>query len=59
MKPLAEANAKIFALDAKLKEEEAERSTEYTFLKDTLRRLVYTMEHQDKLGQISLNKDFS
>ena len=53
-KPQAELEAKMFGLETRMKEEESERSSEYIFLKDTMKRLVYTLENYE-IKQASFN----
>ena len=47
IEPLSLNNAKIFSMESRLNEEEELRIKEYNYLRDLLRKLIYSLEQSN------------
>ena len=58
VEPASLNDARLFALESRIHEEEEMRITEYDYIKDFIKKLIYSLE-QYSLAQIDNNKNYT
>ncbi len=58
VEPASLNDARLFALESRIHEEEEIRITEYDYIKDFIKKLIYSLE-QYSLAQIDNNKNYT